>query len=214
MPEQPPLSSFPDYENGVRVVWDGVEYLAPLVGTDGSGSSWVAIFGNPAMFGNGADNGVPFMFCLGAAPLPNIEVFYADTNTHTMAIVKRVETVHKLDEKYIPDTIARKSDIPEIDPTLTIEGAAADAKATGDAIGAVSELVGDVAVATQITEAIASIPQADWNQNDPNAPDYVKNRTHFYGRGLVPIIQANGGGKDYGSGLMEYRGVLPVGEFE
>jgi hypothetical protein len=37
-----------------------------------------------------------------------------------------------LDEKYIPDTIARKSDIPEIDPTLTIEGAAADAKAVGD----------------------------------------------------------------------------------
>lgn len=57
-------------------------------------------------------------------------------------------------------------------------------------------------------------PQADWNQNDENAPDYVKNRTHFYGRGLVPIIQANGGGKDYGVGLMEYRGVLPVGEFE
>jgi hypothetical protein len=87
-----------------------------------------------------------------------------------------------LDEKYIPDTIARKSDIPDaiaVDPTLTIEGAAADAKATGDAIGAVSELVGDVAVATQITEAIASIPQADWNQNDENAPDYVKNRTHY-----------------------------------
>lgn len=44
------------------------------------------------------------------------------------------ETV-PLDEKYIPDTIARKSDIPDaviIDPTLTIEGAAADAKIVGD----------------------------------------------------------------------------------
>lgn len=64
------------------------------------------------------------------------------------------------------------------------------------------------------TEDIPTVAQPDWNQNDPNAADYVKNRTHFYGRGLVPIIQANGGGKDYGVGLMEYRGVLPVGEFE
>lgn len=67
---------------------------------------------------------------------------------------------------------------------------------------------------TNVNELPFISPQADWNQNDPNAPDYVKNRTHFYGRGLVPIIQANGGGKDYGFGLMEYRGVLPVGEFE
>lgn len=67
---------------------------------------------------------------------------------------------------------------------------------------------------TNVNELPFISPQADWNQNDENAPDYVKNRTHFYGRGLVPIIQANGGGKDYGVGLMEYRGVLPVGEFE
>lgn len=74
--------------------------------------------------------------------------------------------------------------------------------------------VGDGATNVNDLPFAESPTQVDWNQNDENAPDYVKNRTHFYGRGLVPIIQANGGGKDYGVGLMEYRGVLPVGEFE
>lgn len=42
----------------------------------------------------------------------------------------------------------------EVDPTLSIEGKAADAKVTGDAIAAVNALVGDEPVATQITQAI------------------------------------------------------------
>lgn len=58
-----------------------------------------------------------------------------------------------------PQDIAAKSDIPQIDTTLTIEGAAADAKAVGD--------------------TIASIPNADWNQNDTTQPSYIENRTHW-----------------------------------
>lgn len=46
----------------------------------------------------------------------------------------------------------------EIDDTLTIQGAAADAKVVG--------------------EKFAELPQADWNQDDETAKDYVKNRTH------------------------------------
>jgi len=53
-----------------------------------------------------------------------------------------VETVHTLDEKYIPDTIARKSDI------------------TGGGTG-------------------GSSAPSDWSVNDPSAPGYVKNRTHW-----------------------------------
>lgn len=79
---------------------------------------------------------------------------------------------------------ARVSDVEDtltsiIDPTLYVEGKAADAKAVGESISAVGSLVGDVPVATQITDAISAMPQADWNQNDENAPDYVKNRTHY-----------------------------------
>jgi hypothetical protein len=51
----------------------------------------------------------------------------------SVTIQKAVETVHCIDEKFIPDTIARSSDIAK----------------------------------------------ANWSQNDENAIDYVKNRTHW-----------------------------------
>ena len=48
---------------------------------------------------------------------------------------------HPMNEKFIPDTIARVTDIPAMDTTLISEGAAADAKAVGEAI---SNLIGDL----------------------------------------------------------------------
>lgn len=66
----------------------------------------------------------------------------------TVSFTSEHEVVHQLDEKFIPDTIARKTDIP--------------------AIPAIPEI-------PEIPEQV----QADWNQNDPNAKDYVKNRTHY-----------------------------------
>ena len=71
-------------------------------------------------------------------------------------IQKIEETYHELDEKYIPDTIART-----------------------DSVNALSALVGDTPVSEQISEAISEIPQSDWNQNDETATDYIKNRTHY-----------------------------------
>lgn len=56
---------------------------------------------------------------------------------------KQDTLVHKIDEKYIPDTIARKEYVDT----------------------AVANAGGNV--------------QADWNQNDETASDYVKNRTHY-----------------------------------
>lgn len=36
---------------------------------------------------------------------------------------------------------------------------------------------------------IPEVPQADWNQNDPTAPDFVKNRTHWVeAGGTVPFL--------------------------
>lgn len=67
------------------------------------------------------------------------------------------ETVYTLDEKYIPDTIARVSDIAksiEVDETLSVAGQAADSKAVGDAIGNLNALIGDTAVSEQISSAI------------------------------------------------------------
>ena len=85
-----------------------------------------------------------------------------------------------------PEDLAHASDIPGIDATLSTEGDAADAKAVGDAITNINSLIGEESVSAQIANAIASIPQADWNQNDPNAPDYVKNRTHWEEGVILP----------------------------
>ena len=42
-------------------------------------------------------------------------------------------------------------------------------------VDAVSKLVGDTAVSEQIGDALDS-SQANWNQEDPAAPDYIKNK--------------------------------------
>ena len=66
------------------------------------------------------------------------------------------EEIHQLDPKYIPKTIARVRDIPNlvpIDPTLSIEGRAADAKAVGDALEG-KQPIGDYVLANKLPEVI------------------------------------------------------------
>jgi hypothetical protein len=65
------------------------------------------------------------------------------------------QDIKQLDEKFIPDTIARVDQIADninIDTTLSVEGAAADAKATGNRIGAVEEIVNHMPTAYVGTE--------------------------------------------------------------
>lgn len=69
---------------------------------------------------------------------------------------------------------ADKADIPNIDTTLSKSGAAADAKITGEAINNLTDL-------TQT--------QADWEQNDETAVDFIKNRTHYKAQIDFTIIE-------------------------
>jgi len=76
--------------------------------------------------------------------------------------------VHQLDAKYIPSTIARLTDIPSTDTTLSVAGAPADAKTIGDTISSlgtivgavngrvdeVNTLIGDTSVSDQISSAL------------------------------------------------------------
>lgn len=83
----------------------------------------------------------------------------------------------------------------DVDATLTKAGYAADAKAAGEAIGRKIDApqtaaVGEVLTVEEVREdgkpmkwktapAAAEQKQADWNQNDETAADYVKNRPFY-----------------------------------
>ena len=71
------------------------------------------------------------------------------------------EAVGALVEEYLRENPVEES--VSIDSTLTKEGYAADAAAVGREVN-------------QLSKAIDDLPQADMAQNDPTAPDYVKNR--------------------------------------
>ena len=75
---------------------------------------------------------------------------------------------HAANKGYVDKTVAP-------DTTLSIAGKSADAKATGDAIRSLSE-------------EIVNLPQADWNQNDSTAADYVKNRPFYSDTAEIEIV--------------------------
>lgn len=50
-------------------------------------------------------------------------------------------------------------------------------------------LIGDAPVSEQINNAIATIPQTDWSQNDETALDYVKNRTHWVEQTIEVMLE-------------------------
>lgn len=91
--------------------------------------------------------------------------YYTPAVTQTDANTMRVAfTPSKADMPAVQDTDitipSGGSGSVAVDSTLTVEGQAADAKATGDAIRSLSE----------------NKVQADWDQNDSASADYVKNR--------------------------------------
>ena len=59
-----------------------------------------------------------------------------------------------------------------------------------------------------LSDAVAAIPQADWNQNDPAAANYVKNRTHYDNSSVeyllkdMPLNNFKGG--SMGTGTIDY----------
>lgn len=94
--------------------------------------------------------------------------FQKNTYNQLVSFAYGDETVYQLDEKYIPDTIARVSDIPE----QIIDDALSDAstnpvqnKVVNEAISNLNTLVGDIAVSEQINTAISEIPVADNYKN-------------------------------------------------
>ena len=88
-----------------KVSWDGTVYECTCVLIQG-----LPAIGNSAILGTGSDTGEPFL--MGVNNGKRIQIITADTSaSHTFSISGFVSEVVKIDEKYLPDTIATKSDV-------------------------------------------------------------------------------------------------------
>lgn len=149
-----------------KVVFNGVVYEC-VAYTSPNGE---VVIGNLSRTGIGTGgNNEPF--CLRDYNL------HAQAGTYTVSVSEVQKNIVTLSEDFIPDTIARteyvdanfalKSDLNNID--LSGYETKEDSIAKYD-------------------EVKSLIVQSDWNQNDANALDYVKNRTHYEGIELVEFL--------------------------
>lgn len=106
---------------------------------------------------------------------PSIGIYFKkSSDTYYQTALSITCAYKRLSDSVIPDTIARVTDIPDvvtIDSTLTIEGQAADAKVTGDAISNLNTLVGDTSVSEQITNAISDKADIEHTHNYAGADE-------------------------------------------
>ncbi len=88
-----------------KVSWDGTVYESTCVDFSG-----MTAIGNLSIMGAGSDTGEPFV--MNVENGQRIEIYTADTSaSHTLSISGFAQEVVKIDEKYLPDTIATKSEV-------------------------------------------------------------------------------------------------------
>lgn len=88
-----------------KVSWDGTTYECTCV--DFSGNNMI---GNLSIAGLGSDTGEPFV--MQVVNGKGITIITLDTSaSHTFSIIGFVQEVVKIDEKYLPDTVATKSEV-------------------------------------------------------------------------------------------------------
>ena len=76
------------------VVWDGTEYYCSAYNANGA-----SLLGNESLCGTGSDTGEPFLIISHPGGYP----LYCDAGTHTISILTRVENIHTIAEKYLPE---------------------------------------------------------------------------------------------------------------
>lgn len=106
-----------------KVSWDGAVYECNCVDF-----SYVTMIGNLSIVGAGSDTGEPFVI----VPENGVKIYIATADTsasHTVSISRFVTEVVKIDEKYLPENLATKSDVDEKlgNCIKTVNGTAPDA---------------------------------------------------------------------------------------
>ena len=110
-----------------KVSWDGTTYECAGVDSDGD----LAI-GNLSITGAGSDTGEPFIMIVNNGR--GIGIGTKDTSaSHTISINRIVTSVVKIDEKYLPDTVATKSEVNNAQTTAdTAQTTAENAQTAAD----------------------------------------------------------------------------------
>ena len=88
-----------------KVSWDGTVYECVCVSMQGAG-----VIGNASIIGAGSDSGEPFVMIVPGSG----EIIIVSTEasaSHTFSISETVVIVVKIDEKYLPDTVATRSEV-------------------------------------------------------------------------------------------------------
>lgn len=102
-----------------KVSWDGTTYESTCVN-----SNVLQVIGNLSIMGIGSDTGEPFLIAVGNDN--GIRIATANTSaSHTVSISGFVQEVVKIDEKYLPENLATKSDVDNC--IKTVNGTAPDA---------------------------------------------------------------------------------------
>ena len=91
-----------------KVSWDGTVYECTCVTVEG-----LPAIGNPSIIGEYSDTGEPFV--MGILNGVGIRIMTADTSaSHTFSISGFVSEIVKIDEKYLPYTVATKADVEAV----------------------------------------------------------------------------------------------------
>lgn len=111
-----------------KVYWDGTTYESICVNFSDS-----TIIGNLSIAGAGSDTGEPFVMSIENGL--RIVIGTADTSaSHTLSISGFAQEVVKIDKKYLPDTIATKSEVEVAQTTAeTAQTTAETAQTTANA---------------------------------------------------------------------------------
>ena len=99
-------------EKDFKVVINGEEYYTTLRNLGGTPP--IFVFGNPSMYDeNNIDTGLPFVIVVDRRN-GNVRINTLDDNiVRTVSIYELNRQIKSLDEKFVPDTIARTEDIPK-----------------------------------------------------------------------------------------------------
>lgn len=140
------------------VMWDGIEY-PNLIAFDDDG------YPTLGDFYHNVGNEYPFNIYTyeedGIIYLSAIDNGINEESYHSFSVYENNLIYHQLDEKFIPDSIARVDEIPSPLPEVTEEN-------NGEVLAVVE--------GEWSTKYISEPKQADWNQVDSTAIDYIKNK--------------------------------------